>query len=390
MKARLQEPAKNSTPADNEAPRLFRVVVGSASEAVELIQQRFGSGATVQSVKQQQPKGVSKLWTSPKLEIVVSVPAHPSLKAKFQLESETPKSATPKTPETLASETRSDEAAMPSIEEVARSSRAETPFEKPAELPAQRPGMAALSVEDLLIQSEFDPTLIQRLKTLPQWNALSGRSLQHALSDVISLLREDFIAAQKEGPGGFTAFIGSPGVGKTSMLRKYVANRVFIHGKKVQILKLDDEDPNPDDLLNVFCDIIATPLVRDPNDLRLEKGTELYVDLPGIPRHQPERIRHFRAVLDELNVRSRVWVMNSLYDTRTLANTYEVAKRLGATHQTFTHLDELENWVKLWKFVLKGSLPLIFLNMGNESSAAPKDEFLPLLISRTFPKILLN
>ena len=72
--------------------------------------------------------------------------------------------------------------------------------------------------------------------------------------------------------------------------------------------------------------------------------------------------------------------MNSLYDSRSLSNAYELGRKFAATHQTFTHLDELDHWAKLWKFVLKGSHPLIFLNLGDESSAAPKEEFLPLLI----------
>ena len=378
----MQEQAKTQT----EDKRIFRLIVGSASEAVSVIKTKFGSNATVQSVKQHQPKGVSKLWTSPKLEIIVSVPTRPDVKEPFKIEDGG---------EDKQQAIVSDDEAMPNVEEVApRSILKPKPEATLPDVPEKPEADSApqvhLTVEDILMHSEFDRTIVQRLKTLPQWKTISQRSVQQGLTEVITILREEFIAAQKPVVEPYAAFIGTSGVGKSTILRKYIANRVFIHEKKVQVLKLDDDDPNPDDMLNVFCEIIGVDLVRDPNDLKLDKGTELYVDLPGISRHRAESIRNFKAILDELNIRSRIFVMNSLYDTRMLSSSYEIARKFEATHQTFTHLDELENWAKLWKFVLRGSLPLIFLNMGDESSAAPKEEFLPLLISKTFPNILLN
>ena len=383
----MQEQAKTQA----EDKRIFRIIVGSASEAVSVIKSKFGSHATVQSVKQYQPKGVSKLWSNPKLEIIVSVPTKPTAKEPFKIEDGSPQEDQEK--KTIVS----DDDAMPNIEEVAPKSK---PPEKPemtdakatADTKAETDAAphVSLTVEDILTHSEFDRTIVQRLKNMPQWKSISQRSVQQGLTEVITILREEFIAAQNAPVEPYAAFIGTSGVGKSTMLQKYVANRVFIHGKKVQVLKLDDEDPNPDDMLNVFCEIIGINLVRDPKDLQLDKGTELYVDLPGISRNRIERVRHFKTVLDDLKIRSRVFVMNSLYDGRSLSASYDIARKFDATHQTFTHLDELENWAKLWKFVLRGSLPLIFLNMGDESSAAPKEEFLPLLIAKTFPNILLN
>ena len=380
----MQEQAKTQA----EEKRIFRIIVGSASEAVSVIKTKFGSHATVQSVKQYQPKGVSKLWSNPKLEIIVSVPTNPTAKEPFKIED-----GSPQEKKAIVS----DDDAMPNIEEVAPKSKQPEMPEAAKTKEAASTGAEAdatphvsLSVEDILIHSEFDRTIVQRLKNMPQWKSVSQRSVQQGLTEVITILREEFIAAQNVSVGSYAAFIGTSGVGKSTMLQKYVANRVFIHGKKVQVLKLDDEDPNPDDMLNVFCEIIGVNLVRDPNDLQLDKGTELYVDLPGISRNRIERVRHFKTILDDLKIRSRVFVMNSLYDSRSLSASYDIARKFDATHQTFTHLDELENWAKLWKFVLRGSLPLIFLNMGDESSAAPKEEFLPLLIAKTFPNILLN
>ena len=390
----MQEQAKTTVPDK----RVFRLIVSNASEAVSIIQKKFGTGATVQSVKQHQPKGVTKLWSNPKLEIIVSVPTNASGEIAFKLPDNGPAEqaeSKEKPKQEATPQTVSQESAMPDIEEVTKSSKQEKTLsssEKTEEKaqPDEDSVLSSLTVETILEQSDFDKTLIQRLKNHPQWNSINQRNPKQGLIELVALFREEFITAQNKEMGPYTAFIGSSGVGKSTVLRKTIANRVFVHGKNVQVLKLDDEDPNPDDLLTVFCEVTGVKLVRDPNDLTLTKGTEIFVDLPGISLKEPEKIRHIRKALDELEIKTRVLVMNSLYDSRSLNTAYELGKHLGATHQTFTHLDELEHWAKLWRFSLRGSYPLIFLNMGDESSAAPKDEFLPLLISKTFPKILQN
>ncbi len=383
----MQEQVK----APEQEKRVFRLIVSNASEAVALIQKKFGTTATVQSVKQHQPKGMTKLWSNPKLEIVVSIPNDVEAAKSFQLPSPDQQKVSSQDSNTEVSE----ESAMPDVEEVTRpSSEKQTPFSAHVSdsnsSTAFGAELSSMTVEDILLQSDFDKTLVQRLKNLPQWATINQRSPKQGLTELVTLLREEFLGAQNLSLSPYTAFVGTPGVGKSTILRKTVANRVFVHGKKVQVLKLDDEDPNPDDFLSVFCEVIGVDLVRSPSDLKLESGTEIFVDIPGITLNQPERVRYFKSQLDELKIQSRVLVMNSLYDSRSLTKSYDLGRHLGVTHQSLTHLDELDHWAKLWKFVLKGSHPLVFLNLGDESSAAPKEEFLPLLVSKTFPKILQN
>lgn len=104
----MQEQVKSQT----EDKRIFRLIVGSASEAVSLIRTKFGTGATVQSVKQHQPKGVSKLWTSPKLEIIVSIPTHPQAREPFKIEDKLEQN------QKSQHEIVSNEEALPNIEDV--------------------------------------------------------------------------------------------------------------------------------------------------------------------------------------------------------------------------------------------------------------------------------
>lgn len=383
--------------------RTFRLVVDSAAEAVTLIQQKLGKRATVQSVKQHQPKGVSKLWTSNKLEIIVSVPPENAAPQPFELPDEKPETADAKAQGTTsfrqpAAKQISAEDALPEIDppENANTPAAPAPSAKQISAytqptsPSRKPSLELPRIEALLRQSGFPGSLIDRFGQLPQWDNLNQRPLEHALAEVISLLRDEYLKVQNRPLSDGVAFIGTPGVGKSTVLRKHVANQVFVHGRKVQILKLDDEEPNPDDMLTVFCDIIGIPLVRDPSDLNLATDTQLFVDLPGLHNNEGERLFSFRKTLNELNIDSRVLVMNAMYDEYSLGSAFELGRKMGTTHQTFTHLDELPKWEKLWKFVLTGSHPLVFMSMGDESAPYPNEDFLPLLINKTFPRALVQ
>ena len=393
---------EQTSSASNTETRTFRLVVDSAAEAVSLIQQKLGKRATVQSVKQFQPKGMSKLWSSNKLEIIVSVPPEDAAPKPFELpgvktdaldESESgPKSGQP------VSKQVSAEDALPEIDSPAKSTSPATanPASKmvaayqQSTSPSRSPSLELPRIEVLLRNSGFPSSLIDRFAQLPQWESLNQRPLEHALAEVISLLKDEYLKVQNRPLSDFVAFVGTPGVGKSTVLRKHVANQVFVHGRKVQILKLDDEEPNPDDMLTVFCDIIGVPLVRDPSDLPLASDTQLFVDLPGLDMKEGERIFTFRKTLNDLNIDSRVLVMNAMYDDHSLSSAFEIGKKMGTTHQTFTHLDELPKWEKLWKFVLKGSHPLVFMSMGDESAPYPNEDFLPLLINKTFPRTLVR
>ncbi len=380
-------PVETATPG-----KTYRLIVSSVQEGVSIIQQKLGPRATVQSVKQYKPKGMSKLWNSAKLEIIVSVPDDQQAPETFKLEApEEPAEQPNATPQLPAAESTED--AMPDMQDTLQSKEdtSATPQTYSTAKPsASLSPYSTIDIQQLLINSGFDNNLITRLNQLPQWESIQKKSLQSGLTEILSILKDEFLATQNKPVSAFTAFIGTPGVGKSTVLRKHVANQVFVQRKKVQILKLDDEDPNPDNLLSVFCDIIGVPLVRDPNDLNLGTDTHLYIDLPGLQRSEKKRIFYFKRLLDDLDIDSRVLVLNSMYDESSLTQAFELGSVLKATHQCFTHLDELQNWGKLWKFVLRGSLPMLFTGLGDETASYPREEFLPLLTSKTFPNILLN
>src|SRR5258708_6023013 len=91
-------------------PSRYRFTVGSAGEAVTLLQERFGSRARVVSVRQMEGKGLNRFLSAPKLEVVAEVQDEGSAPSPNAAPTDAPTSVLPSVTPPLA---YSNEAADP-------------------------------------------------------------------------------------------------------------------------------------------------------------------------------------------------------------------------------------------------------------------------------------
>ena len=98
-------------------------------------------------------------------------------------------------------------------------------------------------------------------------------AIQEGLPNFVSSLVDLFKQLPERPLHGNVAFVGTPGVGKTTALCKKISDEVFIQGKEVHVLKLEAEAPNSDDALRVFCDILGVSIWRDYADLETFQET---------------------------------------------------------------------------------------------------------------------
>lgn len=345
-----------------EVGKKYRFEVGSAEEAVRILRDRIGERAKVLSVKQSNGQGLARFLSSPRLEIVATLP--PEEKPPQYL------------PEVGPAEIVIPENA---IEE-----------RKIVSAPAGSEKFLKLDAEEnlwrILRKAGFGDSILSSLEYSPEWENLRHLSLPLAMAEISQWLRRQYVSRDRKPVSRKIAFFGTPGVGKTTALCKRLANEVFLHGKSVQVLKMQNEMPNPDDALRVFCEILNVSLLRDPVDVgSIDRKNSLYIDLPGLNPLEVEDCQKVLHRLDELKIESRVLVINAAYDTDLINDAFNLGQRMRATHTVFTHLDEIINVSKLWPYILKGGQTPLFFSHGQNVTSQYSEDILDYISARTFP-----
>lgn len=364
---RADSPAP-ATPAAQPAPVQYRLVVRSAAEAVRLVQERFGAAARVISVRQIEAGGLARFLQKPRLEVIVEVghaPASPGAPAAAP-------EASPA--EQLLAASDAPAAFVPSSPARGEPSAAADPAA------SRRP-------VSLLRASGLDETLIDRVRAETPGLDWERTPVPESLAHLVAWLRRHYDRVPRRPAGPRRVYLGTCGVGKTTALCKAVALDVFVHGRKPAILKLDGEQPNASDGLAAFSDVLGAPLLRSPSEIdEFDRGSLLYVDVPGVGLDAHAEHKHLADMLDALRVDTRILVVNASAETEVIADTIEMGRACGATHIVFTHLDEVRRPGKLWRFVLQSGLRPLFLSAGPSPAGEIEEDVFGALLARTFPR----
>ena len=366
--------AKN-TPPGIERGKKYRFVVQSAEEAIKTLRERLGTDAKVISVKQIGGDGLGRFLSSPKLEIVATLP----------LEEKTPELAPQKTvpPKPVVDPQREELDAELSSDSVSPPRERSLPYSSTV---GRKPRPRA-TVWTVLKNAGFDDVLVGSLRyDTKNGDNLDKMPLAPALAEVNRRLRDEYQAIEARPVTGRLAFFGTPGVGKTTALCKRLANDVFINRKNVEVLKIDSDTPNPDDALSLFCDVLGVPLQRDCGQKNIEtKANTIYADLPGMPVSEKDQWRKLRGRLDILGIETRVLVLNGMYEAALVGTAFDLGELMGATHLVITHTDEMNGAAKLWPYVLRSGLCPLFASHGQNVTSDYSEDVLRVLLEKTFP-----
>ena len=372
----------NSTtkPSTLQAGATYKFVVRSAEEAVQTIRERLGENARVLSVRQVGGQGLGRLFKSPKLEVIAQVP-----EAETNLSPYPPDSGGDsvggRNGANFSNLDETDVAARVSDYAAARAAASMALRDVPTRLP------------ELLKRSGFSEAMLARLQALPVFAAQHNQPLHHAIAEVGQALRQIVQKRPARPLPARTAFLGTPGVGRTTALCKWLAKEVFSRQRMARVLKAEFDRPNPAEGLAVFCEALGLTLDyfapgQDENPGRTtpdESGGALYADLPGLSLRSPGDNLVLKKFLDREKFDGRVLVLNAAYDPVMLRRAYVAGRDLGATHLVFTHLDELEHWGKLWDFLIEGELTPLFLATGPSLTGDCEEAMIDAVLRRTLP-----
>ena len=210
-----------STPAQPFAPGAYKFTVKSAADAVRLIREKLGPSARVLSVRAVEASGFRRFFSGPRLEVIAQIDPVPPAAASLAAVSGEP--------------------ALPPS----------------AELPASRltpPPASSAGLASLLRRSGLTETALSRLQSGTRWSELNTLPLHRALAETSRLLQESVGSRQQRPPISRAAFLGTPGVGRTTALCKWLAVEVFRRARFGHVVTVEFDHPNALGPLPVFSD----------------------------------------------------------------------------------------------------------------------------------------
>jgi len=367
---------------EQNAGKRFKLVVRSAEEAVRVIREKLGDNAKVLSVRQVGGEGLKRFISSPKLEVIAEI--QPSIEPS-EIE---PNSGG----QEVKSEQKENSAQIDSTKNNAKTQASSV---LPPNVSAGDP---SVSDTDLILENDtltllqktgFDQTLLRDIQSWSNWNDFKDLPLADALKHITVGLSDRFRSSAKAKTTNKIALIGSPGVGKTTTLCKFLAHEVFMNKTSPMVLKVESGVPNPDDALRIFCEVVGVTLYRQAESVPVaSEQSPLYLDFPGLSLSNLDDWSQTKSTLDELEVTTRVLVINGAYDKDILFKNINTANHLGATHLAITHFDEISNSTKLWPLIIRSNLTPLCICNGQNVTGDFTTGVLNQLISRTFPEEL--
>ena len=367
--------------SEQNAGKRYKLIVRSAEEAVRVIREKLGDNAKVLSVRQVGGEGLKRFISSPKLEVIAEIQP-PVEDTKEEIESTLPESLL---------EEKAAPTAIVSTNNNASDARApggkDTPLEDPL-----NPAPGTLIENDtlsLLQKTGFDQTLLRDIQSWSNWNDFKDLPLADALKHITVGLSDRYRSSTELKTTNKVALIGSPGVGKTTTLCKFLAHEVFMNKTCPMVLKVESGVPNPDDALRIFCEVVGVTFFRQAESVPAASDqSPLYLDFPGLSLSNLDDWSTTKATLDKLEVGTRVLVINGAYDKDVLFKNINTANHLGATHLAITHFDEIANSTKLWPLIIRSNLTPLCICNGQNVTGDFTTGVLNQMISRTFPEEL--
>jgi flagellar biosynthesis protein FlhF len=360
-----------STPQPPFAPGTYKFTVKSAEHAVALIREKLGPQARVLSVRAVEPTGFKKFFTAPQLEVIAEIDAPTAATSTSATATIAPMldrvSSEPALPETSAPQSPLPRIAPPN----SRSRREPAPES---------------DLSSLLRRSGITEVALSRLQAGAKWKELNLLPLHRALAETSRLLREHVDTRSNRPPLSRAAFIGAPGVGRTTALCKWLALEVFPRARMGHVVSVEFDRPHPLGPLPVFSEALGVPLAHFPCETNAAMpGGFVYFDLPGLSARRPAENAPIAAWLDQEKITERVLVLNAAYDRPSLRDAYAAGRDLGATHLVFTHLDEVPQWGKLWDYLFDETVEPLFLATGPSLTGDCEDDVAGAIVRHTLP-----
>jgi flagellar biosynthesis protein FlhF len=298
-----------------------KFIARSAQEAVAKIRSTLGPNAVVLDVKRVPRRGLARLFASPRFEVTASV--------------EEPAPAADPIAELRAELRRLQESVALAA-------------------PSQS-YLAPMLAQSGLLPSHAEPIAARIRAEAPE------ASLQEQLDLAREILRGHWREPEPD-LARCHIFVGSPGAGKSTVLCKWMAQKILGENVGATVLQLETHTANLSPQPKFYSEILGAQFTRSAS--RAAGSDLLFVDLPGIECGDKKALEQAQAAIGQFPGAAVHLVLNAAYDASLLLEQARFFAALQPAGLVATHLDEERRWGKLWNLVCGTKFCLRFLSAG--------------------------
>ena len=354
--------------------KLVTIVADSVAEALAEVNRQLGPNAVIVNVRKMGSPGLSRIWKKPQIEVQATVPPQPSVPKSKPARRVSKKKNRPEKPVGLDSGIR--KRPMFGKEDIENKPLISDRFNPPT--PEIQKAYQAVAGK----KKSAEPNLAQMLENLGllplhvQW--LTDQLRERKQTRRFESLKEEFAAIQEflvnywnrlalaaKSPENVTRILlGTPGVGKTTCLCKWLTHEVLLENRTARVWRLDGDCANTADFLSIHGEILGVPVERVWTRESYEPpGAELqFVDLPGLSAHDVPGVARLKQYREDFNPAQFYLVLNAAYDLTHLLDHVKAYSVLPLAGLILSHLDEDRRWGKFWNLLLGTRLPVIYLS----------------------------
>jgi flagellar biosynthesis GTPase FlhF len=229
---------------------------------------------------------------------------------------------------------------------------------------------------------------VQAARIVESLQATHGDGSSVSLTEELALTRAILTRLWKPTKGVAASrlhvFVGAPGVGKTTVLCKWLTNSVLLGGASARVWRLDGRTANAAESLSVHGEILGVPVERS----WMGGGSDEqigFIDLPGVAWSNGAALHELAEQVKQFSAAHVHLVLNAAYESAQLLAQARAFAILPVADLIVTHLDEETRWGKLWNLVLGTDYPIRYLAAGQNIPGDFTEASAEHLLARHFP-----
>lgn len=323
----------------------------NAQEAVTKIREALGPAAVVLQVRKVRAQGVAGLLGRTCMEVVAALPETEPAEQTREILDQLRRELT----ELRGLVERQQNAPMP---------RAAT--ETDEILCPPEPGVLTSFFIRLGLLPQYARQLAASARLLDAQQARLNRRETAAV--LHSVLQQVWRVPPPLDPKCMQIVVGAPGVGKSTVLCKWLARLILRDNQRARVWYADGERPNLSETLRLHAELLGVPVKRMVWDqsfpLKESEGEWNFLDLPGLNWKN-------RAALEAIRQKAEAWgpaqwhlVISAVYDTQLLLEQVRAFSALPLAGVIVTHVDEATALGKLWNILCGTNCTVRFLSGG--------------------------